>query len=165
MYEVNFGSYGHRVSRGGRLDLLYDVLGRAVEIGSLDHFAATFRMYQYFYAWILGSRFGDLLYVETHMRSAVTFPEDNAGTLDLLVGIIRGHRVFRVPDYHLLLRYAELERGVTAQVLVGEEEYALATTERPLDHGGGSRGGTNEAAIAPTKSLEGCPRDHFSDRD
>src|SRR6266446_7978800 len=41
MYEVNFGSYGPLASRRSTLDLLYDVLGRAVEIGCLDHLAAT----------------------------------------------------------------------------------------------------------------------------
>src|SRR6266516_1683137 len=121
MYEVDLGTYGPLASRWGLLDLLDNVFGRAVEIGCFDDLAAALWMHQYFYTRVLGSRFGDLLNVEAHVRRAVTFPEDNARALDLLVGIICSHRVFGIPYSHLFLRYAVLERGVTPQVFVGEE--------------------------------------------
>src|SRR5260370_25117915 len=135
MSKVNPSRYSPLCARRGTCGLLDNVLGRAVEVSCFDHLAAALWMYQYLDAWILGTRFGDLLYIEAHVRSAVTFPEDNAGTLYLLIGIIRGHGVFGVPDYHLLLRYAVFERGVAAQVFVGEEEYAPATAEHPFNHG------------------------------
>src|SRR6266566_4911013 len=74
--------------------------------------------------------------------------------LDLFISVIRGHGVFGIPNYHLLLRYAEFERGVPAQVFVGEEEYALATAECPLDHSGCVRGGADDSAIAPAESFQ-----------
>src|SRR5258707_12960908 len=89
MYEINLSSYRPLAARRGTFDLLDNVLGRAVEVSRFDHLAAALWMYQYLDTWILGTRFGDLLYIEAHMRRAVTFPEDNAGTLYLLIGLIR----------------------------------------------------------------------------
>src|SRR5258708_12592151 len=154
MHEIILSSSSPLAARGGTFDLLDNVLGRAVEVSRFDHLAAALWMYQYLDTWILGTRFGDLLYIEAHMRRAVTFPEDNAGTLYLLIGIIRGHGVLGVPDYHLLLRYAVFERGVPAQVFVGEEEYAPATAEGPFNHGWSVRGGANNPPVAPPKAFE-----------
>src|SRR5207248_7976515 len=103
MHKVDLRSNSPLASCWSLLNLLDDVLGRTVEIGSFDYLATTFRVHQYFYTWILDSRFVDLLHIEAHMRGTVTFPEDNAGALDFLVSVIRSHGIFRIPDYHLLL--------------------------------------------------------------
>src|SRR6266487_3074539 len=165
MHEVNLGAYGPLASRRGALDLLNDVLGRAVKVSCLDNLAAAFRMNQYLDAGILGTRLSDLLHIEAHMRGTVALPEDNARALDLFISVIRGHGVFGIPNYHLLLRYAEFERGVPAQVFVGEEEYALATAECPLDHSGCVRGGADDSAIAPAESFQVGRLVHVGDRD
>src|SRR5260370_27109200 len=163
MYKVNLSSYSPLAARRGTFDLLDNVRGRAVEVSRFDHLAAALWMYQYLDTWILGTRFGDLLYIEAHMRRAVTFPEDNAGTLYLLIGIIRGHGVLGVPDYHLLLRYAVFERGVPAQVFGGGAEYAPATAEGPFNHGWSFRGGAHNPAVAPAKGFEVIRRAHVCD--
>src|SRR5260370_42076219 len=68
--------------------------------------------------------------------------------------MIRGLGVLGVPDYHLLLRYAVFERGVPAQVFVGEEEYAPATAEGPFNHGWSVSGGANNTDVSPAKRTE-----------
>src|SRR6266566_1923316 len=88
MHKVYLRSDRPLASGWSLLNLLDDVLGRTVEIGCFDYLTTTFRVNQYFYTWILGSRFVDLLHIEAHMRGAVPFPEDNAGTFDFLVSII-----------------------------------------------------------------------------
>src|SRR5215469_6783429 len=81
MHEVNLGSYSPLAARRGAFDLLDNVLGRAVEVSRFDYLTAALWMYKHLDAWILGARFGNLLHIEAHVRRAVAFPEDNAGTL------------------------------------------------------------------------------------
>src|SRR6266566_7900000 len=163
MHKVDLGTYSPLSPRRGAFDLLDDVFGRAVEVGGFYDFAAAFWVYHYFDAWIFGTRLGDLLHAEAHVRCAVAFPEYNAGTLYLLIGVIRGHGIFGIPYKHLCFWYAVLEGGIAAQVFVGEEEYALAMAERPFNHGRSVRRGANDATIAPTKGFEVGGRVHVGD--
>src|SRR5579884_284796 len=106
MYEVDLGSYSPDASCGSLLDLLDDILGRAIQVCRLHDLTAAFGMYQDFHAWIFCPRFLDLLHVEAHMCRAITFPENDARPFDLLVSTIGSHRIARIPYVHLSFRNA-----------------------------------------------------------
>src|SRR5689334_3139333 len=102
MYKVYFCSNGPLASRWSLLNLLDNVLGRAIEIGGLDYLTTTFGMYQYFYTGILYPSFFDLLHVEAHMCGTVAFPQNNAVVFNLFISIIRSQGIFRIPNHHVL---------------------------------------------------------------
>ena len=77
MHQVYFGSDRPLTPGRGFLNLLNNILGRAVEISGFYDLAAALGMDQYFDAGIFRAGFGDLLHIEAHMGGAVTFPQND----------------------------------------------------------------------------------------
>src|SRR5581483_12448172 len=98
----------------------------------------------------------DLRHAEAGVHVAVPLPEDHAAAAQLRDAVATQvvERPVVVPERHLLVGNAELERRIAAEVLIGEEEDPLTTGERPLDHRAGVAGGANDAAVAPYERLQ-----------
>ena len=109
MNEVDLGTDTPTCASRSTLDLLHNILGRAIKVGSLYDFMAAFRMHNNLDAGIVGTRFFNLLDAKTHVRAAITLPEHNFGAFQFLLGVRGSHRIFGIPDSHLGGRYAIFE--------------------------------------------------------
>src|SRR5207244_4063839 len=88
MHEVDFGAHGPLAAWRGLLDLLDNVLGRAVKVRRFYYLATALRVNQDFDAGVFGARFSYLLHVETHVCGAVAFPEDDLRALQFLFNVL-----------------------------------------------------------------------------
>ena len=110
--------------RGGGDDA-DDVVGRADLVGQLDDVVGALGVDDDDAVGVLGPEGGEVLGPEPLVDGAVAFPEQQAGGLD--VDVAEAAEVgARVPDGHVVGAVAELEAGVAAEVLVGEEEDLVA---------------------------------------
>ncbi len=118
-------------------------------------------------AGVLAAGLLDLLHGEAEVDGAVALPEDDAGALQVLQGAAAQGAVGEgvVPDRHLVQGDAVVEAGVSAQVLVREEEDALAALGGPVEHLRGVGGGADDAAVAAAEGLEGGGGVDVGDRD
>ena len=62
-------------------------------------------------------------------------------------------RLVRIPHHHLIERHAHLERGVAAEMLVGQEQDLLLLLPAPLQRGGGVRRRADGAAVLADERL------------
>src|SRR6266700_2448911 len=125
MHQVDLGSHPPFATSGSTLDLLNDIFGRTIQISGLYHFAAALRMNQNLDAWVFGTCFLNLLHVKAHMRGAIPFPENNSGALDLLFSIFRRHRIFGIPDSHLIFANPIFKTSIATKVLIREEQHTF----------------------------------------
>jgi len=100
-----------------------------------------------------------VLGAEPLVDRAVPLPQQQRGLLHLPV-VEAAARAPWVPHSHVLLAPAELEAGVAAQVLVGEEQdlvgasLAAVGEQGPGEDGAGVGGGAHRTAVAPDERLE-----------
>ena len=83
----------------------------------------------------------------------MTFPENDAAVGDLLWGQAAA-RFFRVEDDHLIQRDAHFVRGVSAQVLVGEEDDFFTLGKCPAEDRTSVAAGATGPAVAATKGFD-----------
>ena len=98
----------------------------------------------------------DLRYGEARVHRAVALPEDDLA-LAKRVCRVAAQRLERVPDDHLVEPDPELEGGVASQVLIGQEEHALAALEGPPEGRGRVRRCADDAAV-PCRRAPLWPR-------
>ena len=79
--------------------------------------------------------------------------------------LVAAEGLARVPHRHLLERHPHGLRGVPAEVLVGEEQHALAALERPREHRLRIRRGADDAAVLTAEALERRRRVHVGHGD
>jgi len=111
---------------------------------------------------VLGPEGGHVGRPEALVHRAVALPQQEAGLLH--VGLLQATAVQAgVPHPHVALGVAELEAGVAAQVLVGEEQDLVAPglglvagSEGPGQHGPGVGRGADGPAVAPHEGLQGA---------
>ena len=113
---------------------------------------------------VLGPEGLDVLGPEALVHRAVPLPQQQRGLLHLAVGQA-AQGLPRVPDPHVVGAVAELVAGVAAEVLVGEEEHALAALEGPGEHGPGVGRGADRPAVAADEGLQGGRGVHVGHRD
>ena len=100
-------------------------------------------------------------------------PFHRSRVADLRVGVVEAAPVETgVPHGHVVGAVAELEAGVAAQVLVGEEQDLVAPAvtrglvpEGPGEHGPGVGRRAHHATVATDEGLQGGRRVHVGDRD
>ena len=61
-----------------------------------------------------------------------------------------------IPNGHLAVRDSHLQRCVSAQMLIREEEYAFALRKGPFEYRLGIATGANDAPMPTAKCLEAC---------
>ena len=118
--HVDFGADGPTGACGSGSDGFADEVGGAGDVGFLDDFVAAFGVDDDFDIRILRADLIDMFRAKELVDGAVAFPEDEGGVADLVFGEAAGGE-FVVPDDHRLQRVAHFEGGVSAEVLVGEE--------------------------------------------
>ena len=107
-----------------------DGVGRARDVAQLDHLVRALGVDHDDPVGVLGPEGLDVLGPEALVHRAVALPQQQGGLLDLAVAQ-PAEGLARVPHAHVVGAVAELEAGVAAQVLVGEEEHTLAAVRGP----------------------------------
>ena len=64
------------------------------------------------------------------------------------------HDLVRIPDRHLVERHAHGVGGVAAEVLIGQEQDALAARPRPFERRAGVAGGADRAAVLADERFD-----------
>ena len=128
--EVDLGADGEDGAGGGGGDGLDDEVGRACGIGCVDDVHGALGVDDDADVGVLGAGRGDLAGGEALVDGAEAVPEEDLGVLELLLGVAAEGFV-GVPGGHLVEGDAHLFGGVAAEVLVGEEEDAVAAFEGP----------------------------------
>ena len=164
VHQVDLGADRERGGLGGRGDGLADEVGGPGGVGGVHHLHGALRVHDHLHAGELGAGLLDLADVEALVDRAEAVPEDHPGVEQGLF-VVAAEGLARVPHRHLLQRHAHGLGGVAAQVLVGEEQHALAALERPLQHGRGVRGRADDAAVLAAEALERGGGVHVGDRD
>src|ERR1039457_5331654 len=80
-------------------------------------------------AWMLGAERLDVLGAKSLVHRAVTLPEKEGGLLDVGIGQPAEPPTW-IDDLHVGRPEAELEAGIAAEVLVGEEEDLVRAAPR-----------------------------------
>ena len=112
---------------------------------------------------VVGPELGDVLGREPLVDRAVALPEEEGRLLH--VGVVEAAQLeARVPQPHVGRAVAHLERGVAAEVLVGEERDLVAAAERPLEDGPRVRRRADGAAVLADERLDGRRGVHVRDR-
>ena len=119
--HVDFGADGPGGAGRGGCDGLADEIGAAGEVGFLDDFVAAFGVDDDFHVGVLRAGLIDVFGAEELVDGAVAFPEDEGGVADLVFGEAAGGE-FVIPDDHGGEGEVHFEGGVSAEVLVGEED-------------------------------------------
>ena len=122
-------------------------------------------------AGVLGPERRHVLGPEPLVDRAVAFPQQEGGRLHL--GVVQAPEgEAGVPERHVTGAVAELEAGVAAEVLVGEEEDLVADglagpigVERPGQDGPGVGRGADGAAVGADERLQGGRGVHVGDGD
>src|SRR5439155_7842913 len=104
-------------------------------------------------AWMLGAQVLDLPDRETRVDRAVPFPQDDPRAPDG-VGLEAAPDFVRIPDDHVVERYAELVRRVAPKMLIGQEQNALAALPRPAKRRGGIRRRADDAAALVAERFD-----------
>ena len=96
----------------------------------------------------------DLFDGETLVHGAEALPQNHLGAG--VIGRIGGAALCleRIPQRHLAQRNAHRAGGIAAQMLVREEQHALAAGERPFQHGVRIGRGAYDAAVASAERLQ-----------
>ena len=122
---------------------------------------------------MLGAERGDVFGLEPLVDRAVALPQQERRLLDVGLGEVAGLAP-GIPEPHVLRVVAEVERGVAAEVLVGEEQHLatagalalpLTELERPLEDGPGVGRRAHGAAVLAHEGLQRGRRVHVGDRD
>ena len=122
---------------GGRgLDGFDDEVGGAGGVGGFDYGHGALGVDDDLDLRITGAGGGDLLYGEAFVDRAEAVPEDDFGR-DEVRGGAAAEGLLGVPEGHLGEGDAHFAGGVAAEMLVREEEDALAAGEGPIEDGGG----------------------------
>jgi hypothetical protein len=119
--HVDFGADGEGGAGRGGGDGFSDEVGGAGDVGFLNDFVAAFRVDDDGDSGVFGAGLIDVFGAEELVDGTVAFPEDEGGVLNLFVGEAAGGLAV-VPDDHGVEGEAEFEGGVSAEVLVGEED-------------------------------------------
>ena len=162
--EADFGADGPDAAGRGLVDGLADELGGAVQVGDLEGFHGTFGVDQDVDVGVAVAGRLDLGRGEAGVDGAMALPEDHPGVAQLFLGVA-AQALEGIPDDHFVQGNTELEGGVAAQVLVGEEEDALGPLEGPLEDGGGVGGGADGAVVAAAEGLDAGDGVHVGDGD
>ena len=134
-------------------DRLEDELGRADEVGRVDHRHHAFGVDQHLDPGVLPAELGDVRRLEHLVDRAMPLPEQDLARDEGLLGVA-AQREPGVPERHLAEGDAHGPRGVPAEVLVGEEEDPAAAGERPVEDGPGVRRGADDPAVPAAEGLE-----------
>ena len=99
-------------------------------VGGLHHFERAFRMHDHFAGRIRLAEFLDLPHVHPRVNAAVALPQNQPRAAKFFrrqsaIGLIG------IPQDHLVERHAHLERGVAAEMLVGQHDELLAVVPGP----------------------------------
>ena len=161
---MHFGAHGpHRPGRT-RAHLAQDVFGGPGVVRRLHHFERHLGMHDHVHARMLDPHLRDLLRAEAHMHRAVALPQDETRGFDLLTGE-SAERLMRIPHHHLIERHIHLEeRGVAAQVLIGQEQDLLLLLPAPRQHGRGVGRRAHRAALLAHERLNRGRRVDVGDR-
>src|SRR6266446_7972308 len=90
-------------------------------------------------------------------------PKNQPGLPKLFFGIA-AEILRRIPNNHLVQRYAELNTRVAAKMLIREKEQFVSSLQALIKQRHGIRRCTNQPVMRPTKRLDcGC-RIHVCDR-
>ena len=162
--EVDFGAHGDGATGWRVLDLLDDVGGRTGAVGGVDHVHRAFGVHNDLDTGVGLAGAFDLLNGEALVYGAEALPQDHL-RVRVLFGRGPAVRLERVPQGHLVEAHTHGERGVAAQVLVGEEQHALAAFERPFKHGARVGARAHDAAVASAEGFERGRGVHIGDRD
>lgn len=180
--HVDFGADGPLGAWGSGGDGFADEVGAAGEVGFLDDFVAAFGVDQDGDAGDLGTDHIDVFGSEELVDGAVSFPEDEGGVADLVIGEAAGG-LFVVPDDHGVEGEAHFGGGVSAEVLVGEEDnfgggLPIAYFRLPIGRGGAGAlgegpgedffavgGGADGAAVFAYEGFDGGGGVHVGDGD
>jgi hypothetical protein len=95
----------------------------------------------------------DLRNGEALVNRAVPFPENHLRVEHLLDGLAAVHLV-RIPHDHLVERNPHLVRGVAAEMLIGQEQDALAAFPRPAQRRGAVGRSTDDTAALAHERLD-----------
>ncbi len=121
-------------------------------------------------AGVLGPEGVDVRRTEPLVDRAVALPQQQGGRLEGPVVEAAGRQA-GVPHRHVVGAVAQVEAGVPAQVLVGEEQdlvppapSGLVLAQGPGEDGPGVGGRAHHAAVAADEGLEGGRRVHVGDR-
>ena len=79
-------------------------------------------------------------------------------------GVEAAPDLVRIPHDHLVERHAHLERGVAAEMLVGQHQQLLAVLPRPLHHRRGIGRGADDAAVLADERFDRRGRIDVGDR-
>ena len=169
--QVELGADGpHRAGLGG-LDGLDDELGGADQVGLEHDLVLALGVDQHVDAGVLDAQLVDDVLGEAAVDRAVALPEDHPRLPELLGGQAAAG-LQRVPHDALVEADAHLEdRGVAAEVLVGQEEDLGALVEvgllreRPVQRDVGVGRGADDPAVAPAERLDVGAGVHVGHRD
>ena len=93
----------------------------------------------------------------------MSFPQDDP-TLHQLFRVVATKLLVRIPESHLLESETELNAGVSAQMLVGEEQNLVRPFQSPAHDGPSVRGRTDRPVMASTECFDAGGRIHVGDR-
>ena len=162
--EVDLGANGEDAAGGGGFDGLDDKVGGAVGVGCVDDGHGALRVDDDVNTGVTLAGERDLFDGEALVDRAEAVPEEDAGVEKGSGGVAAEGQV-RIPDGHLREGDAHGLGGVAAEVLVGEEEDALASFEGPLEDAGGVGGGADDSAALAAEAFEGGGGVHVGDWD
>ncbi len=145
--EMNLSADGELGAFRSLFDERDELLCGAESVGFLADFPAAFGMDDDLDAGIFGAHLVDVAGQKALMDGAMALPEQNAAGREAL-GTFTSRQGPRVPDGHLIERDSHGVAGVAAQVLVGQEEDALASREGPPEGSAGVGRGADQAAAA-----------------
>ena len=165
---MNFGAHSEHLPLGSLIDELDQTFRRAESVGLLADLPTALGVDDDLDAGVARAHLIDVAGKEALMHGAMALPEEDAAVLELLFCLAAA--IFtkldgpRIPDGHLVQRNAHGVAGVAPQVLVGQEENALAAGEGPLEGGASVRGGADQPAAFAAKGLDGGRRIHVGQR-
>src|SRR5882724_3618847 len=128
-------------------------LSRTGEISRLNNWKLAFGMDDHIDPRVVTACFLDLRYCKSFVNRTVPFPKNDPGGPQSFSGV-SAERFVGIPHEHLIECNAHLVSGVASEMLIGKEQHALASLERPTQDPLGVRRRAHNSTVLATKGLE-----------